>query len=128
MEIRTEIDEEGGLRRHKITGRVTTSELVAALESLYSTFPRTEELSSLWDLTEAEVDLKADEVRALAELVTQNWGKTGRARSAIVVTEDLAFGLARMYESMVTARTSSPVRICRELDQAVAWLAEGSGT
>ena len=124
MDIRTEIDPKAGIRRHKVTGEVAVSELTSALQELYSVSTGNEELFSLWDLTEADVDLEANEVRAISEFVAQHWGKTGRARAAIVVTEDLAFGLARMYESLLSARTPSLVKICRNVEEANRWLTE----
>jgi hypothetical protein len=124
MELETTIDPVQGIRRHTIRGQVSGPELVAALREFYAGFPDAVPMKSLWDLTGAEVALASEEVKALSELVGKHWGKAGSIRSAIVVSEDLAFGLGRMYESLLAAKARSPVLICRTLEEAEGWLSQ----
>jgi hypothetical protein len=82
-------------------------------------------MSSLWDMSEAEITLSEEEIKALSALVGANWGKSGAVKSAIVVSEDLAYGLARMYQAHLSGSAPSPVLITRDLQEARRWLGMG---
>ena len=58
------------------------------------------------------------------QFVTQDRSDAARLtgyKLAIVVSQDLAFGMARMYQMLTEAHVPS-VQIFRDLDQAKAWL------
>jgi len=77
----------------------------------------------LWDLREARADFLASEVRELAHFVTQN-APVGETRTAFVVSGDLEFGLARMFEVF---RESEGVYtfVSRDREAAIDWLLRG---
>jgi hypothetical protein len=77
----------------------------------------------LWDLRKAKFDLDVSQVSDLADTVKQMVASSD-SRIAFVVTENLEFGLLRMYEAFRHSDTSR-TSVFRDRDKAIAWL-EGS--
>ncbi len=123
MTITTRFDDITDLRVHVVRGELTHEELCETLEALYATREFQPQQSALWDLREADLTgSSAAEVRQIAELVQQHWGTTGVPRAALVVSRDVDFGIARMFELYVTTGAQREVRVFREFDEAVAWV------
>ncbi len=81
------------------------------------------DIRMLWDLRKAKFDLEVAQVSDLADTVKLMIA-SGESRIAFVVTEDLEFGLIRMYEAFRHSDTSR-TSVFRDRDKAIAWL-EGS--
>lgn len=81
------------------------------------------DIRMLWDLRKANFDLEVAQVSDLADTVKLMIA-SGESRIAFVVTEDLEFGLIRMYEAFRHSDTSR-TSVFRDRDKAIAWL-EGS--
>lgn len=81
------------------------------------------DIRMLWDLRKAKFDLEVAQVSDLADTVKLMIA-SGESRIAFVVTEDLEFGLIRMYEAFRHSDTSL-TSVFRDRDKAIAWL-EGS--
>lgn len=125
MDIQVRVDRPSGLRLQKVTGKVTLQELRSALTAIYEEGDETREMDSLWDLSEAEIGLSTEEVKHLSTFVGSQWGRRGGARSALVVSEDLAFGLARMYGTHLSEEIRDLTRVFKDKDAALAWLKDG---
>jgi len=83
--------------------------------------PRFRQLADLREVT--AMDVTTAGVRQLVEANPFGAG----ARRAVVVRDDVVYGMARMYELM---RGESPdaVEVFRELDQGLQWLGLGAAT
>jgi hypothetical protein len=82
------------------------------------------DVRSLWDLRDASFDLDVAQVNDLADTMKLMFaGSTNQ--TAFLVSEDLEFGLIRMYEVL---RGTKDVRISvfRDRDDAIAWLRKPS--
>ncbi|UCG50517.1 MAG: hypothetical protein JSW58_09920 [Candidatus Latescibacterota bacterium] len=80
-------------------------------------------MNALWDLRDADVSsFSSPAVERLAEFVSTQWGTGGKSRAALVVLQDLAFGLSRMYEILLGGRTSSDVQVFRDYAEALEWV------
>ena len=78
------------------------------------------EIRILWDLRDARFNFAETELRGLAEYF-RRIARSTEFRTAFVVSEDLEFGLVRMFEvfrETEGARTS----VFRDKERAVEWL------
>jgi hypothetical protein len=66
-----------------------------------------------------------ERMRALAELSAASDPPAGTSKLAIVAPQDLAFGVARMYQAYreLTPRSTKTVSVFRARDAALRWLA-----
>ena len=78
------------------------------------------------DFSQADgFSLTTDGIRRLAQLSVANEVAGVRTRLAIVVASTLAYGLGRMYESLLESEILSTVKSFRTADEARQWLTEG---
>ena len=108
---------------HVATGVLTPDELDSALRNAYGRSDYRPEANSLCDLREAHVEAFAGaEIRRIVDTVLKHRGAPPGARTAIVVGRDLSYGLARMFEQQLEAKSPSDVTVFREMDEAMVWL------
>jgi len=119
MPVVTHIDPEARLRKHAISGPLTVQVLQDALTDVYADQAYDPTMAALWDLREATIDLSPDEVRKIADFVAPRWGG---GRAAIVVANEHAFGMARMYELLLSEQARGDVMVFRSIADAAAWL------
>lgn len=79
-------------------------------------------LSDLRDLDMRFVS--ADDVRKLVEHVALNRLSIAPIRHAILVSQPVSFGLARMYELLAQETDPQQIGVFYDADKAHAWLAE----
>ena len=79
----------------------------------------------LWDFAEVrEVAFKDDEIAGLAGRPAFS----ASARHAFVAPSDLAYGLARRFESYLELAGVTRVETFRDRDEALRWLRTGNGS
>ena len=78
----------------------------------------------LVDLTGVEIHRTGHEVRAAAAGSKRFFESIAGGRLALVATQQVSFGIARMYDALVQAE-GFELQIFRDVDTARAWLAEG---
>ena len=66
--------------------------------------------------------LTVGEIRSIANIVSHKKDGFGQARVAHLVTQDLQFGLVRMWEAFITGNWDASTRCFRSRDEAIAWL------
>jgi len=128
MSITTHIDETLGLRTHTASGELTFTHLREVLEDVYSDPELVQRMNVLWDLRDATPRITAEEVNKLAEFVGSGWGASSKNRAAIVVSRDFGFGMARMYELLLSNKTSNSIMVFRDLDEAKTWLSDSQAS
>jgi hypothetical protein len=106
-----------------LTGRVSPEELADVLRDVYQLPNFRPEAEVLCDLRQADLgEFSRAAIKGVAQFVSGHRGAPPGARTAIVVGRDLGFGLARMYEQLVEAESSTDIMVFREMDEALAWL------
>jgi hypothetical protein len=124
MAIEVEVDQPRGLIIFRCTGKLSKAELQTALADYYQDNPSRK---TLWDLRRASLNLTGPETEELARAVTalakqcaplRQGGKT-----ASLVSTDLDFGLARMYQSY-SAESPVDLGVFRTWAEAERWLDE----
>jgi hypothetical protein len=79
------------------------------------------EMAELVDVTRVTgVEINGDELRIIAE---QNM-YSPESRRALLVSNDLLYGLGRMYEAYCEIQNGAGIRIFRTRDEAQAWIME----
>lgn len=103
------------------TGPLTEERARAAIEEFYAGDPTR---GLIWDLRQADLTaFSTDQILATIKLAMGFSHHREGGRSALVVGEDLAFGLSRMYQNWAEAQNHPiPHGVFRDLDQARAWV------
>jgi len=123
MNITTDNNEKDNLRIHKVTGKIVFDKLMDELKKIYSKPDFNPEMNTLWDLRDADVSsFPSEQVQHIQSFVSQYWGKSGKSQSALIVSEDVAYGLSRMYEIMSEGKTASKIMVFRDYEEALKWV------
>jgi hypothetical protein len=77
---------------------------------------------ALWDLTNADIDIHTEDVRHLADFVGKLVGEGAGGKVAIVVSQDMEVGLARMYETILASQSRKPMKVFNDPGDAKHWL------
>ena len=119
--IKKTINREKNLTVITVNGELTFDQIIDVLDQFYASEYT---LYLLWDLTNADtsslttvqVDMIVDHAKEYAHL-----RKGGKA--AFVLSRDVDFGLARMYEQLSEAKQHPILHgVFRSLDEAMNWL------
>ena len=73
----------------------------------------------LWDLDDPGITLSVSEIRSLAEFAQQK--KHRPRKTAVLVNDDLSFGLIRMY-MVYREQPNTETRVFRNRGEALDWL------
>jgi hypothetical protein len=124
MPIRYVID---GNRKRLLThaeGLVTFQELSQHLDA--EERDRGLGLPELFDARGATTNLTTGQVRTLVQRAADTLRGTALGPTAIVATNDVAFGMARMY-AILTEQAGARVEVFRDIESATRWLDGVSG-
>ena len=125
MGIDYQIDEERRMVLAQGRGVVSPEDVFAYQREVWSR-PEVAGFNELFDMSEVEriVPPSKGSVRDLADLAAGMDSSGCSSKFAIVAPEDLAFGIARMYESYreFDPRSTKEVAVFRTLAAAMKWL------
>lgn len=119
--IKTVMDDRNDLKIHYFHGMVDGDEII---ESIRNDLHGTRASRVIWEFSEADMERfgidKLRQVLAMGKVLAEA-RQTGK--TAIVVPQDLSFGLGRMYETLTEIeRFTTPTRAFRTLAEALVWL------
>ncbi len=127
MPISTTIDVQHSVIIRTLTGEPSIREALAEMDEDFQRPGFHAGMNTLWDLTRASVGhLTAEDVRRLAHGIGERMeGRGADFKSAIVVPEDLGYGVMRMFGAFAD---ELPIRrkIFRSYGQAWAWLLDSA--
>src|ERR1700730_16769144 len=83
-------------------------------------------LPELFDARGATTNVTAQQVRTIVQRAVDTLGQIPRGPTAIVATDDVVFGMARMY-AILTEQVGARVEVFRDVESANRWLQEVSG-
>lgn len=124
MGIKITRDEDRDLTIHDVAGPVSEEEMYDALENFYKREPTA---LLLWDMSQADVSqVTTETLQRFIRKSTQLGGSRQGGRTAVIASEDLQYGLARMSE-VLTEIESAPYsfRAFRSRQEALRWLKSG---
>lgn len=124
MPVTIEVDRQKLLTKIAGSGELTHHDIAASFKSYY----KNPTPHVIWDLSEATLkSISSEQVKDLADLLDDYRKDAVSGRSAIVSPEDLTYGIARMFETMVNLAGPHPLRETlsfRSADEALAWIHE----
>ena len=121
MTAKFDITVTSGILKVRITGDPTADEIIQVLKGISDESGFIHRLR-LWDFRKARFNLNNEDIKKVARQAKAAEKKPGKV--AMLTSEDLSFGLARMYE----AYRSSPIvslQVFRDESKAVDWLLAG---
>jgi hypothetical protein len=83
-------------------------------------------LPELFDARGATTNLTAGQVHTLVQRAADTLRRTPLGPTAIVATDDVVFGMGRMY-AILTDQAGARVEVFRDVESANRWLEEVSG-
>jgi hypothetical protein len=117
-------DRDSGIWTLVLSGSLGAEEVAAAIREMYESPDYRPDAPRLYDARAFEDVFATRELRSLAyrpEFIQA----VDDARSAIVVSRDVAFGMARMYQAWMDDQPVK-VRVFHEIEEARAWLQDES--
>ena len=122
MPMTTRFDLEAGVRYHTVTGELTIELIQAQLAETYAHPDFRTDQHSVWDIREAEIAVSPEEVHSLAVAVSEAFPGSEQVKAALVVSQDLHYGMSRMYQQVLEGESPHSVGVFREMDEALIWL------
>jgi len=116
------IDLEAGLILLKGTGLLTDDEMVQCIAELRRDPELEPGMHTLSDMREIEVGFTAEGVSRMLDTMKISSERRSAARAAIVVSSDVAFGMARMVEGRADGQLEPHFRVFRDIAEAREWL------
>jgi hypothetical protein len=123
MTINYDIKKPSGLVRLIVSGSVITGDIIDALGRMLKDPDFKEGMDVLWDFREVKSgNSEAEDIREIVSFIRTNQEKRGRNyRVALVVSRDIDFGLARMYEAY-SQELPFDIQIFKDIKDAEQWL------
>lgn len=127
--VTTQIDSRAGVVSHRASGELSLREIRETFQATVRDPAFRSGMRVLWDLREATLtSLDEAGIRSLLELNSRYQEERGAGRSAIVVSRDVDYGIARMFQTYAEDLPWE-TRVYRDHAEAVAWItgAEAAG-
>ncbi len=119
------IDKERRLVMSTAAGELTKDEVLSLQDQLRKDPDFDPSFSQLSDLTHVTVmNITGAEMQELAA----STAFSSRSRRAVLASNDLAFGLARMFEQIREAKGDLGIRVFRKLEDALDWIVNEDGS
>lgn len=124
MKIRTEINQKKNVRVHILSGEFNVDSLFNTLTDIYSSLPLSAEMNVLWDLRGAEgiSSLASNQLNEVVGLVGNKWGANRKNKAALVVSKEVDFGQANVYEMQLKNQSLSKFRVFKDIKKAIQWI------
>lgn len=79
----------------------------------------------LWDLRQCNFDsLNSFNLESISYMISRHEPERGKGKSAIVVTRNVDYGIARMFELINENRFKFNFMIFKAMDEAIQWLSQ----
>jgi hypothetical protein len=123
MPVAVRIEPDHNLITFECTGLVVFDEVRSAFESIFNDSRFTPGINALWDLREASIGVRMQEIPGLLEMISSRQKDRGKDyRVALLVAGSPDFGLSTLFEMSAHAMPFA-VRVFRSKTDATRWLA-----
>ena len=126
MPITYTIDKQRRFIQRVISGTVTSDEILASLTEILKHPDYQPGMKSLTDLRSIQHYASPGDVRQIANFIIGRSEEVRGGKAAIVVSQDVSFGMARMLELLTESSTLS-IGVFREMQEAYEWLGIEAG-
>ena len=119
--IETIIEDSKNLTLNNCSGTVTVEEIRQRIDEFYNYKPTR---NIIWDLSEATVPgVSKQDIEDLVWYAKQRSHSRTGAKTAIVTSDDLLFGMSRMYQVFSeSAEQEAAVQVFRTQQEALSWI------
>jgi hypothetical protein len=125
--VSTKIDAKAGVVVNTVSGKLTAAAFTATLRALIDNHEFQPGMGIVWDLRKGTVvGLKADEIKGVVYYVANRVEARGRGRLAIVVSQDVDYGIGRMFAAYAE-QIGIERRVFRDLEEAIHWASRTVG-
>jgi len=116
-------DETKNIAYIKITGLVSSKEILKAFDIAVSSEKYKTGMGRLWDFTEADLSsIDSYTIREMAQYSLSFPPGINDVKVAFATDKTLEYGLSRMFQSFSDAKT--PIRVFKTIKQAETWMIE----
>jgi hypothetical protein len=123
MPVAIQIEPENKLVTFQCSGTVGSDDVRGAFQGMIADPRFSPGINALWDLRNASIGVRMQEIPGLLDMVTSRQGDRGRNyRVAILVAGSPDFGLSTLFE-MSAHSMPFAVRVFRSRTEATRWLA-----
>jgi hypothetical protein len=126
MPMHYQIDSEHGMLFIVAEGDTGQAERLAAMQAWLSDPAFRPGLHTLADFSDATNVPSLPELEEIAAFIRGHAKKIGQIKIAIVTNRPVTFGVARQFGALAPGEFLT-VRVFKDRDEALAWLAEGAG-
>ena len=127
MPVAIQIEPENQLVTFQCSGTVVSDDVRGAFQSMIDDPRFTPGINALWDLTQASIGIRMQEIPALLGMINARQRDRGRDyRVAILVSGSPDFGLSTLFEVSAHAMPFA-VRVFRSRTEATSWLKGADG-
>jgi len=121
MPIETIIDQTAGVILHTVTGQLTLEAIRSSFAALIDNPRLRKNTPAIWDFRAANASqVSTDEISQIVDFFQGHIDKRAGHKVAIVVADDLGFGLSRMYEFQAL-KLRAEIEVFRDFEQAKKW-------
>ena len=107
----------------RLWGEAHRSEVEACIREVFAHHRRRDDRNVLIDAREVITNrLKAQDIHSISAVTASVAGKICNSRRAVVVSTELAFGLARMYEQLIEMKSSMRYMVFTCIEEAMEWI------
>ena len=124
MIIETTTIKEHKIRIHTLTGEFNFEYLFQSIFDVYNDPDFNPQFQSVWDFSQVKQMqiISFEQLEKIVAYVVWKRTKFGKIRTAIVVSEEIDFGLAQMYEQEMEATNQGEINVFRKIDTALEWI------
>jgi hypothetical protein len=126
MPIHYQIDSEHGRLFIVAEGEIGQAERLTAIEAWLTDPDFRPGLHTLADFSDATNVPSLPELEEIAAFIRRYAKRIGQVKIAIVTKRPVTFGVARQFGALAPGEFLT-VRVFKDRDEALAWLAEGAG-
>ncbi|MGB5747613.1 MAG: hypothetical protein WBM69_11550 [Desulfobacterales bacterium] len=119
--IESYIDDINNLTSYIVQGTLMTDQIIATIDEFFSEKPTK---YVLWNFSQAQIaQISNNDIKEIVKIVTKYADRNIVLKTALVFSEDGAFGLGRMFE-MLAEMEETPQQFMsfRNADDAYKWL------
>ena len=112
--------------RITLTGQPTTENLNTAFTKITTSTEYPPTIDAIWDLRKADVKSADDKlIRHIIEL-RQKYPQRTQCKSALIASDDLTYGMSRMFQMMSENKLSQEMMVFRDYEEGEKWLLQKS--
>ena len=121
MSVEFRIDKDRKLVLGTLKGEVNAEAILAGLEGMVENEDYNPGFNGITDLREMKWESNQVDLRRIVHFLIEHRKKIGKSRSAVVVSDDRAYGMSRMFK-VFSSQSSINLRVFRDYDEAERWV------